>query len=321
MSSDVADEEQMVDKASNQEGHDGRSSSGAKDDCTLPVFCLTGLTEDYFQDFWRCICSQVLTLTFIGSDALDRGTSIEDTFAGIDSPFLDTSVEKVYEIFKTNISAPDDNAMDRPFTHFTCVMIDQECIDSAPYQCIVCSDAPDFGEAAGANMLKSMRLPLEVAAPVLVPLEQLFMTASEAIDSDSDCLYSMPPCTVKRGHYRDGRHLLATPAESRRQKERAIKLFIERPIPEFQKALDPARGAVLGRCPRKDAIKHSHRIRQLEGLARREGASVSFESNPSEEARLDIQKSFDEERSLTERLERETEGWLSQGWVRDGWLR
>ncbi|KAL9034984.1 MAG: hypothetical protein Q9180_005106 [Flavoplaca navasiana] len=186
-------------------------------------------------------------------------------------------------------------------------MVDQACIDSKPYQCIVCSDAPDFGEAAGANRLKSMRLPLEVAASVLVPLEQLFMTASEAIDSDSDCLYSMPPCTVKLGHYRDGRHLLATPAESRRQKERAIKLFIERPIQEYPKALDPARGAILERCPRKDVVKHSHMIRQLECLARREGKAVSFESNPSEEARVDIQKSFDEERSLRERLERETE--------------
>ena len=49
-SSDVADEEQMVDKASNKEVHDGQSSSGAKDDCTLPVFCLTGLTEDVTTD-------------------------------------------------------------------------------------------------------------------------------------------------------------------------------------------------------------------------------------------------------------------------------
>ena len=50
MSSDVADKEQMVDKATEEEGHHGQSSSGADDDCTLPVFCLTGLTEDVITD-------------------------------------------------------------------------------------------------------------------------------------------------------------------------------------------------------------------------------------------------------------------------------
>ncbi|KAL8888437.1 MAG: hypothetical protein Q9192_006174, partial [Flavoplaca navasiana] len=182
-------------------------------------------------------------LTFIGSDAPDRGTGIEDTFARIESPLFDSSVEKVYEIFKTNMSAPDDNAMERLFTHFTCVMIDQECIDSKPYQCIVCSGAPDHAEVAGANRLKSMRLPLEVAASVLVPLKQLSMNPSEAIDSDSDCLTSTPPFTVMAVSQHNGGHDLATPAESRRHKEWAIKSFFERPIQEFPRALDFERKA------------------------------------------------------------------------------
>ena len=186
------------------------------------------------------------TLTFIGSDAPDRGTSIEDTFAGIESPFLDSSVEKVYGIFKTNISAPDDNATERLFTHFTCVMIDQECIDCKPYQCIVCSNAPDHAEVAGANRLKTMRLLLEVVASALMPLELLSMTPSEAIDSDSDCLTSTPPFTVMAECQHKRGHDLATPAESRRHKERAIKLFFERPIQGFPRALDFERKAVYG---------------------------------------------------------------------------
>lgn len=248
------------------------------------------------------------TPTFIGSDAPDRDTSIEDTFAGIESPFIDSSVEEVYEIFKKTISTADDIAMERPFTHFTCVMIDQECIYSNPYQCIVCSDAPDFGEVAGANRLKSMRLPLEVAASVLVPLEQLSMTPSEAIESDSDCLTSTPPFTVMADSQYDGCHDLATPAESRRHKERAIKLFFERPIQELPKALDIERNAVLWKCPRKEAMFVSHLHRKAECLARRNGGVVSFSSDASEEETVEIQKTIDEVRLLTERLKRETVG-------------
>ena len=104
-------------------------------------------------------------------------------------------------------------------------------MQATPRQCILCSDAPDFGEADEEVKLKKLRIPIEQAMEGLCALEQLTMTPSEALDPVGLKISMMPlPTTVPIGQQEpDGPMLykIATPAEARANKRRGIKMVEE----------------------------------------------------------------------------------------------
>ena len=109
--------------------------------------------------------------------------------------------------------------------------MDEECVQATPRQCIICSDAPDFGEADEEVKLKTLQMPIEQAMGSLCSLEQLTITPSEALDPDGLKVNVMPPPTmVPIGQQEpDGpmAYKIATPAEARANKRRGIKMVEE----------------------------------------------------------------------------------------------
>lgn len=213
-------------------------------------------------------------MAFLGASVAVRDTITTDLAAGLPSPLTCSSIEEVYEIFKGTVRPADDSAKDEAFTYFTFVVNDQECLQADPYQYIVYNDAPDYREAPGTRTIKILRLPLKAAAFVFLPFEQLVITLSEAISSDSECLCSTPPFTVKESREERNCYILATPAEARRHKEQALRLFTERPDKALQRTLDPERRAVIFECSRDEAKTVSHLWQQTECMLRNGEAAV-----------------------------------------------
>jgi len=53
-------------------------------------------------------------------------------------PFLNTTVEEVYEFFKNHLRPADDDprGFDHTFSYFTFLVVDADCIKSGPWQCV-----------------------------------------------------------------------------------------------------------------------------------------------------------------------------------------
>ena len=52
-------------------------------------------------------------------------------------PWLNHTVEDVYEYFKRHLRPADDHhGSEHPFSYFTFLVVDEECVKSEPYQCV-----------------------------------------------------------------------------------------------------------------------------------------------------------------------------------------
>lgn len=248
-------------------------------------------------------------LFVISSNSPDRDTIIKESEAKLAYPFLGSSREDVYEFFRKNIRPADDSTKVEPFTYFSFMVIDSDCANSTPYQCVVCSDAPDYDEPSGAIKLKATRVPIEEAALILNCMEQLYMTPSEASNPNSDSLFSIPPFTQKDDPNMcdDAETFVpATPAEARKNKERGIQAFVDRPIKDYPVALVPERRATLGKCPRGEARLSSSAHRYMECLSKTTGTILAYKSNPSEEVSEEVKKRAERTREQVEAVGRLT---------------
>ncbi|KAL6722376.1 hypothetical protein ACLMJK_001483 [Lecanora helva] len=139
-------------------------------------------------------------------------------------PFLNSTVEQVYEYFKNHLRPADDDphAWVHTFTYFTFVVIDADCVKSEPWQCIVCCDVPDFGENERETHLKQLRLPIARAMEALPLLETLVQTPSEVVNEPELVLGMMPPGWDVEIHddqgNRTGDRMTAPPGRARAKK-------------------------------------------------------------------------------------------------------
>ena len=217
--------------------------------------------------------------SIIRSNVHDRDTII-DTLTDDDAwPFLGLDIDAIYEFFKDYIRPAQDSTRSEPFTNFVFIAVDEDCIKSETYECLLCCDAPDYSNENGEVVLQVQRMPINVAKMLLVPLEQLAMTPSEALDVDSDILSSIPPFTQdqlpgsKVGTDDDDRQQVVSPAEARINKQRGLALG---PNDDEERGLDNDRMAVIFRTNREEAIRAAYLYRQAELLCRRTGKTLKF---------------------------------------------
>lgn len=93
------------------------------------------------------------------------------------TPLFNNSVDGAYAFYKSlrtqySTSLPH-------FTNFTFLAIDETCVQSSPKYCLLCTDAPDYAEAANQVKLKVLHSPIEKIMPCLHALEHLAMMPSE----------------------------------------------------------------------------------------------------------------------------------------------
>ena len=216
---------------------------------------------------------------------VNSNTNIDDSFADLQNrsgSCEDFTIDAIYEFYKKQVRPPDDSNAIQPFTYFTFLVIDDECINISLKQCIICCDAPDYNESEVT--LKKMRITLPTAAAILVPLEQLTMTPSEAVNPDGDALCSLPPFTqIQAPNRRRDIFIGATPAEARAFKEQAIALVEQRaePLranPNERILTDDERYAVIYRVLWKDAEWITYVFQKQEELAKGENGTMTHSS-------------------------------------------
>ena len=140
-------------------------------------------------------------------------------------PFLNRTVDEVYDIYKTHIRPADDSSGRQFITNYTFIVIDQECMQSNPKQCILCCDAPDFDEEDDEIKLKQLRMPLGKSMEYLHPLEMLCMAPSEVKYARDTGISVFPPAFVMPSDEEDPEsrvYRVATPAEARFNKRVTI---------------------------------------------------------------------------------------------------
>lgn len=199
-------------------------------------------------------------------------------------PFNDHTVDQAYDFFKVILRPADDSNKLASYSTFTFLAVDAACIQSQPWQCIVCSDAPDYGESPNETHLKQIRLPIEKAMQYLCPLEQLNMTPSDISNPDSRPLCTIPPWTMIPIESLPGedveRFRMATPVEARETKRRGIELM-ETAGEGAERALDPARRGVLFRTPHSEAKGSAEMYREIAQRVPWSGFGLEFIDNRS----------------------------------------
>ncbi len=140
-------------------------------------------------------------------------------------PFLVNTVDQVYDFFKSHLRPADDSTARKPFTYFTFIVIDAECVESDPWQCILCCDAPDYGEAHEEVKLKQLRMPIAKVMERLCPREMLGQTPSEFANGSTWVLSMIPPPTHFFIYDERGEKVLEdlTPGDSRKKKRGGIE--------------------------------------------------------------------------------------------------
>ena len=100
------------------------------------------------------------------------------------------------------------------------------------------------------------------------------MTPSEALDRDGDALCSIPSFTQKQSGF-PGDYFVASPAESRASKQRAIALQPKK----YEKIMDYERDAVLFHISIIEAKRMAHFHSNLEALSRNAGDTLRMVDN------------------------------------------
>ena len=199
--------------------------------------------------------------------------------------------DRFYDFYKDYLQPADDRIAHEDFIRYTFLVIDEECIKADPWQCILCCDAPDYGEADEEIKLKQLRLPLQEAAKHLCVLEQLVMTPSEVLNPDRLPLCMSPPATLMVTEHDRNEYRLATPMESRLTKKRAIEM-VESSEGEAQRVYDAESDRVYFRCSRVEAQRVAALFRSMELQMRKDGGKgvVTIHDNRSEKAKEEGEK-------------------------------
>ena len=198
------------------------------------------------------------------------------------TPFLGCSVNQVYDFFKASLRPAGESKVNESCTYFSFIAIDEECLRSEPPQCIVCSDAPDFGEAENEMKLKTLRMDIVLAFQYLCALEQLSLTPSELNKADGWVMAMMPPAIMNEDPDSDsGSFRIATLGQARQNKRRGIQLG-EMTAEEYHRAGDRI---TLTKVPRLECIKVGIMMSESGYQARKLNYSISLYDNRSEKTR------------------------------------
>lgn len=195
---------------------------------------------------------------------------IEQSETGTEWPLLNYTIDEVYPFFKTHLRPAGDTLKKEPFAYFVFVVIDDACLTAETYECIVCTDASDYDDPNGFTSLKTLRIPIDTAADVLIPLDQFTITPSEAQDPSSGALGTVPPFTAKQapGTTRGGEddlQMVVSPEEARRNKQRGMARKPEK----GETSYDEERPASLFWVGRGEALHIAHTYREVEYLVKR----------------------------------------------------
>lgn len=190
-----------------------------------PVFCLTEVPNEYFDEIEEYANESSPCIEITSNDPNNALAEIKANLGrSRPTPFLGCTVDQVYEFYKKHLRPAEDySGPGMHFASFTFLVVDEECVRSKPWQCILCCDAPDFGERE--TTLKQLRLPIEEAVDHLCALEQLTFTVSSIGHPSGSTLSVMPPPTMMPLLDRPGLYRPATAAEARENKTRAIEGF------------------------------------------------------------------------------------------------
>ncbi|KAL8969779.1 MAG: hypothetical protein Q9183_001832 [Haloplaca sp. 2 TL-2023] len=193
--------------------------------------------SSYYKQSWLAITSSTTSLDQLLTDVKPCPTDKDSV--PTPTPFLNSTVPQIYSHFKSYLRRPDDfDYLKHPFTHFTFLVIDQQCLEPTDsespsgFTILLCSDGPDLHESQ--TRLKTLRLPIEAAFKHLQDVEDLMISPSEVYtrvfeDPDSETLalfpipsmIHIPPFT---GIYdAEQRFKPGTPAEMREKKTDAFR--------------------------------------------------------------------------------------------------
>ena len=228
----------------------------------------------YYADRDGTLCAKV---TYDGmSEAVKEAWA--PTGGPSHTPFLGCTVDEVYDYFKTHLRPADDSTGGEFCTAFAFLVVDEACVKARPRQCILCCDAPDFGELDGETQLKRLRMPIENAVWHLTPLETLYMTPSEVEDNSGWALSTMPECTLMPWDAESHNlYRVATNAEARWNKRRAIL----RSPNLFETIMDDDMRAAIFKCPIRESKMASKLHEQSANAARLHGVGISLIDNRS----------------------------------------
>ncbi|KAL8947808.1 MAG: hypothetical protein Q9222_005947 [Ikaeria aurantiellina] len=148
----------------------------------------------------------------------DLTTNVLQDAKSIEAPtsteFAGSTIEDAYDYFKAHLRPADDAITGMPFSSFCFLVVDEACLASQPWECIICCDAPDFGEAADEITLKQIRLDMEDTMTYLPVLEELAITPDEVEDVEMDLTFESMKQEYKA----------VTPSEARKNKKRSLLL-------------------------------------------------------------------------------------------------
>ena len=165
------------------------------------------------------------------------------------------TVAQLYNVYR-HLLRTVNTANREHFTRFMFMAIDETCLQSDHFECIVCCDAADHGVEKEAIKLKQMRMPIREVMPFLYSLEQLSMTPSEVENPDRKvhnvmpAPYLMPLADERTEGAFFKRVRLATPAEARADKETGF--FDQR---RYHRR--PGNHSGRSRCPRMQNCGHN----------------------------------------------------------------
>ncbi|KAI9708432.1 MAG: hypothetical protein M1820_003892 [Bogoriella megaspora] len=200
-------------------------------DVLWPVFCTTELSTKILNELLH---TSILedpdhrnVLRFLGPDDIGpTATGHEDVNAASQAPICkspDTfdgwSVNDIYAFWKQYVRAKD-SVVENRYTAFTFLICDlQTTIDKTV---LLCSDAPDWGEAPNIIELKTVRMGFKDACIDCASFEYLSMTPSEW--GKGKGLICDPNPWMKVVGMEGGQQVLmfSTPAFARTQKRRAL---------------------------------------------------------------------------------------------------
>ena len=118
---------------------------------------------------------------------LHRGSSSSNSLSSLPPPypFHGKTIQQVFQDFVTRLRAPEDSTAIEPFTYSTFAVIDSDCLNKRPWECIVCTDAVAFVDGEPHEDLKLLRMPLgEGLCTALGTIEAMIVAPNEVCDSE-----------------------------------------------------------------------------------------------------------------------------------------
>ncbi|KAL8717226.1 MAG: hypothetical protein Q9225_005511 [Loekoesia sp. 1 TL-2023] len=227
----------------------------------FPLFQLAKAPADYWDEInyycqgrasWLAVSSS--TPSFPQALSEIKSHLEDESSESVPTPFLGDTVLHVYRFFRDHLREPEDSTILHPFTHFTFLAVDAECVqpseslripeipDGSPYRTdsiytiLLCSDAPDFNESDAQPRLKQLRLPIAAALEHLNAVEQLTMAPREVYtavyeDPEADVIKLLPPAKMipipPYTNSQDQEYKVGTPAESRIRKHQGLRIAQE----------------------------------------------------------------------------------------------